>query len=181
MKSRISAVAVVALLLGGTVTLHAQTYEWTDAGGVIHFTDNQEMVPRKYRGAIRVRESVRSTSDDQVPQPQAAPAKTTGQATGERLYGGKPLPWWQARYLGLAGERAKVVERLEEAKGKETATKRKKLILQRAKDRAAVKEVEEQIEGQEERLRGIDAAIAELEGEAQRAGVPPRWKELPVR
>lgn len=180
MKSRISAFAIVALILGGAATLLGQTYEWTDANGVVHFTDNQEMVPRKYKGTVRVRESVRSTVEDLGVLQQAAPVTTPEPPKGETLYGGKPFPWWQKRYLNLAKEREKVVARLQELKGKETTTKRKKLILQRASDRAAVKEVQEQIASQEEQLKRIDASIAELEGDALRAGVPPRWKEPPA-
>lgn len=181
MEIRISAVAVVALFVGTAGTLLGQTYEWTDAAGVVHFTDNRELVPRKYKGTVRVRESVRSTVEDQAPLQKAAPVKTPEPPKGEELYGGKPFSWWQGRYLSLVNERQQAVARLDELKVKETAAKRKKLILQRASDRAAVKEVDEQITGQEERLKSIDASIAELEGNAQRAGVPLRWKEPPLR
>lgn len=181
MEIRISAVVAVALLVGTAGALFGQTYEWTDAAGVVHFTDNEEMVPRKYKGTVRVRESVRSTVEDQAPLQKAAPPPIPEPPKGEELYGGKPLSWWQARFLSLANERQQVVAQLDELKVKETAKKRKKLILQRASDRAAVKEVDEQIARQEERLTSIDANIAELEGNARRAGVPERWKEPPAR
>ncbi len=176
MGIRMTAVMMGLLLLGSAGALLGQTYEWTGADGVVHFTDNPEMVPRKYKGSVRIRESVGNSGEERVPMPKAAAPASVPHA-GEALFGGKPYSWWKGRYQALVAEREKAVTRLEELKVKEIAAKRKKLILQRAIDRAAVKEADKQIADQEELVKGIDARIAELESDAVKARVPVGWKE----
>ena len=178
--SRVIIAGVVSMsLLAAAGGAFGQTYEWTDSGGAVHFTDNPDMVPRKYKGTMRVRESIRSDVEDQSPKQKPMPGTLTEPPKGEPLYGGKPFAWWQMRYRELATERQGVAARLDEMKGKETAVKRKKLILQRASDRRAVKEVREEIASQEELLKSVDEKIGALEADAVRAGVPPRWREQP--
>ncbi len=38
------------LLLCGATAVNAETYRWTDAKGVVSFTDNPSLIPSKYRG-----------------------------------------------------------------------------------------------------------------------------------
>ncbi|MDU0460245.1 MAG: DUF4124 domain-containing protein [Geobacteraceae bacterium] len=38
------------LLLCGVTTANAETYRWTDAKGVVSFTDNPSLIPSRYRG-----------------------------------------------------------------------------------------------------------------------------------
>ncbi|TWJ17055.1 DUF4124 domain-containing protein [Geobacter argillaceus] len=181
MKSRGEVIGgiVLLLLVAASGSVLGQTYEWTDTGGVVHFTDNPDLVPRKYRESVRVRESLRGTVEEQSPKQQPTPGTVAEPPKGELLYGGKPFSWWKARYRELAIERQGAVARLEELKGKDVAVKRKKLILQRASDRLAVKEVQEKIATQEELLKSIYEKIGTLEAEARRADVPPRWREQP--
>lgn len=181
MKSRGEVIGgiVLLLLVAAAGTVLGQTYEWTDTGGVVHFTDNPDKVPRKYRGTVRVRDSLGGALEEQSPKQQPTPGTIAEPPKGEPLYGGKPFSWWQGRYRELARERQGAVAQLEELKGKDVAVKRKKLILQRASDRLAVKEVQEEIVSQQERLKSIDEKIGSLEAEALRAGVPSRWREQP--
>lgn len=181
MKSRSELVGWIALLslLAAATTVFGQTYEWTDSGGVVHFTDNPELVPRSYRGTVRIRDSVRG-EEKQLPQKQRpTPGTLAGPPRGEPLYGGKPFSWWQTRYRDLAAERQGAATHLDELKVKEVAVKRKKTILQRASDRTAVKEVQEEISRQEELIKGVEERIGALETDALRAGVPARWREQP--
>lgn len=41
--------ACIAMILFPALSCNAQTYSWTDDGGVTHFTDSLESVPAKYR------------------------------------------------------------------------------------------------------------------------------------
>lgn len=38
------------LLLCGATAVNAETYRWTDAKGVVSFTDNPSLIPSRYRG-----------------------------------------------------------------------------------------------------------------------------------
>ena len=179
MKRRSGLVGWIAFLsLVATATVFGQTYEWTDSGGVVHFTDNPELVPRSYRGTVRIRDSVRGV-EEQPQKRQATQGTLAEPPRGEPLYGGKPFSWWQSRYRDLIAERQGAATRLEELKVKEVAAKRKKTILQRASDRAAVKDVQEEIARQEEQLKGVEERIGALEADGLRAGVPARWREQP--
>ena len=179
MRSRGGRLAGIALLSFMTAaTACGQTYEWTDSGGVVHFTDNPELVPRNYRGTVRIRDSVRG-AEEQPQKQQPTPGTLAVPPRGEDLYGGQPFSWWQSRYRALVAERQGAATRLEELKEKEVAVKRKKTILQRASDRVAVKEVQEDIARQEELLKAVDERIGTLEADGLRAGVPARWREQP--
>jgi hypothetical protein len=44
---------VMMFLLAVPATVPAETYQWTDAAGVKHFTDNSDTIPAKYRNRAR--------------------------------------------------------------------------------------------------------------------------------
>jgi Domain of unknown function (DUF4124) len=46
LKTVCSTLALVVLM---TVTVHAETFRWTDDAGVVHFSDNHNRIPARYR------------------------------------------------------------------------------------------------------------------------------------
>lgn len=49
------------LFLCGATAVNAETYRWTDAKGVVSFTDNPSLIPSKYRGkAVRTEDTTRN-------------------------------------------------------------------------------------------------------------------------
>lgn len=46
------------LLLGGSGYARAETFNWTDEHGVIHFTDSPESIPAKFRNKVKTREDI---------------------------------------------------------------------------------------------------------------------------
>src|SRR5689334_15745357 len=72
-------------------TVHAATFEWTDSQGGIHFTDDPDRIPDKYRGQAReLYPQPASGEKDHPPaqQPPPAVASTPDVPRGASLFGG---------------------------------------------------------------------------------------------
>ena len=171
---RIFAWTVMVLILG--TPAWADVYEWTDEQGAVHFTDNPERVPAKYRQKVQQRESI--TGEPRPTQAQPEPTVRAPEALPQQeLYGGHDLNWWRKEYRslrtaidGLSAEMAKAQEDV-------TVARRKKLILQRERDRETLSQKREALAAKESRLGELQKRLDDLESAAARAGVPARWQE----
>ena len=170
-----SAVFIILVLLAANVAL-ADVYEWTDTGGVVHFTDNPESVPPRYRDRIRHRESISAQPLPSV-APQAVVQPTIPAPTAPELYGGQTFEWWQEQYRSLTKEIGAVKAEIDAARNELNMARRKKLIYQRGIDRAAVAEKQSILDAKEARLTELEKKLTDLEDEARQAEVPKRWNE----
>ncbi|WP_318258751.1 DUF4124 domain-containing protein [Geobacter anodireducens] len=98
--------AVIAVLsLPGAAS--AETYQWTDDAGVVHFTDNLERIPPKYLKRVKELPSVRGeTPSSPAMEPPAAPAEVKPAPTPQPplLYGGLDEQGWRSRFSSLREE-----------------------------------------------------------------------------
>ena len=166
------------VVLAGMPVL-ATTYEWKDEAGVIHFTDNPESIPAKYRNRVEEWGPVNGESSVPSAAPSPQPAPATGEIPQARpeLYGGHDLTWWRSGFASLKKQQEQLRKEIEEGREKLNQLHRKRLVFQRASDRTAYNQAKEELERKETALQELGKKIADLEEEAARGGVPARWRE----
>ena len=180
----------------------AEVYEWVDGQGVVHFTDQLDKVPARYREKVKRRESVSSEKVEVSPPP--APPPVTESAPREQnaeLYGGHGKQWWHASYKALRDERKDIQDKLLEKKetltklhhqwvvsmgrtpkNGENASDPANYVTQSAlstpgKHREAYFDKKAEIEKDEARLKEIEQQLVSLEADADRGGVPFEWRK----
>lgn len=156
----------------------AEVYQWVDGQGGVHFTDDLDKVPARYRKKVKTIESA-APGERPIP-PAAAPAPVATPAPAEKkpeLYNGRDQNWWSTAFSVARDELRTAREQLAGKQESLTALRRKRVIYQRTRDRIAYNELKEEIGRDEEKIKQLQEKLANLESEADRAGVPPEWRQ----
>jgi hypothetical protein len=171
------------LLLGIMVMVgaaHASTYEWVDSQGVMHFTDDSDKIPFKYRNKVRQLDLAPVPGEKELPpaQPQQQPAVETIPAVDEAksLYGGHDATWWRAGFKARRDEMKTIQEALPDKKEKLNVLRRKRNLYQKSGDRTAYYDLLVEIEKDEARIKELQGQLADLDAEAAKSGVPQEWR-----
>lgn len=156
----------------------AVVYQWTDDKGVVHFTDNGDKIPEKYRkkvktldnsgGAVTITPPAVSP-DRQSERQQVEPGGNRQSRNDEAV--------WRARFSSLREEKELLENGLAAKKEKLATLRRKKAIYQRGSDRIAYNQQNEDLERDEARIKELERKLQELDAEAARAGVPAEWRQ----
>lgn len=77
--SHFALVVLIALLAGPA---HAETYRWTDDGGVVHFADDSDKIPSRYRQKATIEKDMSSVNIMPASGPAAAPESGTETKSG---------------------------------------------------------------------------------------------------
>jgi hypothetical protein len=150
----------------------AATYEWTDDGGVVHFTDDQEKIPAKFRKRVK---ELNIGNDQNVISP-AAPAQ--GNTPSSVSPPASPSEGsWRLRFANLRKEIKSLEDSLPAMKDQELALNRKRILYGRTSDRIARNNMVESIAKVEERIKALQEELKSLNKEASDAGVPPEWRQ----
>ena len=80
------AVGALCALFAASATATAEIYQWTDASGKIHYTQDLSQVPAAKRPAARAGAAVRKTSRVQTYSTPAAPARARRRRSTGTLY-----------------------------------------------------------------------------------------------
>lgn len=175
--------AQVVMFLGISfgVQAFAATYEWTDSSGVVHFTDNPDKIPPKYRNRVRERESmggegtpaqqkeVAPGGEDKVP----AAVPTNGPGT----YGGHDEQWWRNEFATRRGNVKELSDDLADKERRLTELRRKRVIYARGRDREAYFALGKEVEDDRTALKEAQKRLEELESDATTYGVPMGWRQ----
>jgi glycine/D-amino acid oxidase-like deaminating enzyme len=161
------AFVAVAAHSGGT-----EIYEWTEADGVIHYSDDLTQVPDQYRDGVRVTEREEPRATDQAVAP-AAPAQSAPTSAGPseaELQLAAQANWREqaARLDARIAELAPEAKRCESdhinlSPGDGSRKRRKELAEAKACDEA------------EQALADARAEREALSERAREADVPPGW------
>lgn len=172
MKKTCLFVLVFSLLI--PASLFAAFYQWTDAAGILHMTDNPDNIPRQYKDkATRVEVEEPSV----IPAPPSAPApKPLPRAEERQLPGGHGENWWRDRFAMLRSELASLMDSRKQKEDELVQLRRKRTIFQGARDREAVNAKRAEIAEVEKRIGEVLNKIDALELAASRAGVPAQWR-----
>lgn len=175
-------VAITALL-AVTFNASADTYQWVDNNGVVHFTDDPDRIPDKYLKKVKRRPSEKPAGPSSLPAINTpTPAVQGTSASGEKeqtsqkdqpiMYGSHDASWWRSRFTDLRAELKNLEDSLPRKRDEQQALHRFRVIYKRAKDREAINELNTQIEKDEARIGELRKQLADLEIEANKAGVP---------
>lgn len=104
MNRSLLVLALSVVLTGGWA--EAATYRWVDDRGIIHFTDNPENIPVKYRKKVRELPSVTGTPQQPsaATPPEAAPEPASPTEKAAPLYGGLTESEWREKFTSLRQE-----------------------------------------------------------------------------
>ncbi len=153
----------------------AANYEWVDAGGVVHFTDDPGNIPEKYRDkAKKLENGIQNIVSEPAPPPTVTPI-TGGMTEGANA--GHDEQWWRSRFAELRNEIKGVREGLPQKKEKLDALHRKRVIFQRGSDRVAYNDLAKEIVADETHLQELEEQLAALDQQAAKAGVPLEWRQ----
>jgi hypothetical protein len=161
-------VLLAAVMAMATVAL-AGFYEWTDGQGGVHFTDNTDRIPPKYRN--RAREMDLQPVIQIKDEPSAA-----GMEKSPTSFGGHDETWWRSNYRTLRDEINSIQKNLPGKRDSLTELRRKKAIFSKPGDRIGYYDKLKEIERDEARVTELQKKIADLDNEAARAGVPLEWR-----
>lgn len=91
---------LVALLLWYPLSASALTYEWTDGGGTVNFTEDLGNVPKKYRKRVKVLGSDESGTPQIIENAEPATGKATvgGTPKEKKTSGGKESAALRSEY-----------------------------------------------------------------------------------
>lgn len=174
MKTVLLSILMLSLLVPSLA--RAAFYQWTDAAGVVHFTDNRSKIPKQYLDKahrVEVSEPAAGTViSPPEPTPRAVPVPVPDASPG-----GHDERWWRDRFKTLRTE-LKTLQ--DERSGKEqqlVELRRKRTLFQRARDREAINTMEAQISGADAKISEMLNRIAALELAAAQAGVPVEWRQ----
>jgi len=167
----------IIFLLAGVLAMVnvalAGVYEWTDSQGGVHFTDNADKIPAKYRNKAREKEMQPVIEIKSEPAQAVTP---TVQSTPSS-YGEHNEAWWRASYSGLRDEMKNIQDNLPDKREKLTQLRRKREIYQKTSGRIAYYDMLKEIERDEARVKELQKELADLDDKAAKAGVPLAWRQ----
>ncbi len=169
---------VFLVIIAAVSTVQAATYEWVDSAGVIHFTDDPDRVPAKYRSRAKERESVKGEETVNTSPPQTGPVVQRPAIPAQReLYGGHDEAWWRSAFSALRKEQKTLQDGLPDKKEQLAAIHRRRIIYQKARDRVAYNDLSQQIKGDEARIKELQEKLDALDRDATTSGVPKEWRQ----
>ena len=166
------------LLMSFPPVVRAAFYQWVDAAGVTHFTDNPDQIPSRYRK----RAKKLNISDQPAPPQGAAPAPQPPSRGAEPKpavagFGGQSEDWWREHFSSLRAEQKALLAGLSAKQAKLAELRRKRVIYMRAQDRESVNSMQAEISVDELRIAELQKQIDELDRKATEAAVPVEWRQ----
>jgi hypothetical protein len=163
---------LAGILAMATVAL-AEVYEWTDSQGGVHFTDNADKIPAKYRNKALEKELQPVIEIKDKPAEAVAPEVQNIPSS----YGEHNETWWRSSYSALREEMKSIQDNLPKKRDKLTELRRKRAIYQKTSGRIAYYDMKKEIELDEARVTELQKQLADLDDKAAKDGVPLGWRQ----
>jgi hypothetical protein len=158
---------LVVMLLLFPLTAMAETYQWTDEHGTVHFAEDLGKVPKKFRKKARVIREETGTPQtmelgEEKPGEKPKAAEDTQQK--KKVYAGKDENTWRREFGSARRELQFAETQLSELQGRLNDTSRM--------SRSEYMQIQNTIKQQEIHVQGMRRNLEHLEESADRAGVP---------
>lgn len=160
---RVFALGVAAAL--GIAAGAGEIFEWTDARGVVHYTDDRDLVPEPFRDSVRVTEKSEALQRVRARRPPAKPSTAPDEAAALLE------AHWRERAAALDAQIARLEPEAARCEGDHYNVSPGDGSRRRREERAEA----EACERTRRELAEARAAREELEEEARREDVPPGW------
>jgi hypothetical protein len=168
---------LLLLFFLGHTAAYGAFFKWVDDSGVVHFTDNRNKIPKKYRKQAK-KLSIQDDSPQTNPPQAAAPATIQPSPAAQELtYGGQNERWWKEQFSKLRTQVQSLQNSLVQKNAKLTELRRKRAIYFRAQDRVAINEMQDSIAADESKLSDTLKQLDDLDQRATRDGVPSDWRQ----
>lgn len=164
------ALLVVATMILTAGSAGAAVYQWVDDRGVINFTDNRDKIPPKYRAKAREKDM----SDEKnifILKGEKTPAAQSAPGGGERP-AEQNQDWWRARVTTLRDQVKQSEEDLESKRKRLAELHHRRVVYQKASDRASYNRLKAEIEKDEVSLKELRERLTAAETAAASAGAP---------
>ena len=170
---------LLLLIFSATSSVEAAYYQWVDGEGVLHFTDNRNNIPQKYRKKAKKLKLQEEPAQPKAKAPVTKAAEPPAPAPPAPLPtpGGHPEQWWRDHFGSLRTELKGLQEGLADKQTKLGELRRKRAIFIRIQDREAVNAEQSQLTADESRIAELQQKLEALGVEADKAGVPADWRQ----
>ncbi|HJV65757.1 MAG TPA: DUF4124 domain-containing protein [Geomonas sp.] len=165
---------LVALILLYSLPVMAETYEWTDQQGTVHFTEDLGTIPKKYRKRAK-----RVGDEGGAPEVTITNGPVKGSAKGEpkgdegdkpkKFYGGKDEAYWRNAFRKANNELQHTETELATLKGRLSDTSKM--------SRSEYLAIQNTIRHTEVRLQEAQQKLDALQATADRAEVPAEFRQ----
>jgi hypothetical protein len=164
----------------------AGVYQWTDADGASHFTDDPSTIPQRFRGTVRQlrppdapsEPKNRPSEDPEFEPPAESQLEPVAEPDGPPPAPSEPVDargntreWWRERIQEWQKKKADAQAKLADA---QTRLARERFLNTGGYDRE--REISEEISRYEKQVREAETMLTEgLADEARKAQAPPGW------
>jgi hypothetical protein len=158
---------LVGMLLLFPLSAMAETYQWTDEHGTIHFAEDLGKVPKKFRKKVKVigeETGTPQTTELGEEKPGEKPKAAEDTQQKKKAYAGKDENAWRREFGSAKSDLQFAETQLSELQGRLNDTSRM--------SRSEYLQIQNTIKQQEIHVQGLRRKLEQLEETADRAGVP---------
>ena len=186
--SKVPGLALVLVFALAPCSLAGAVYQWTDADGGIHFTDDPSKIPKKFRDTVQQLSPPDAPSEPKGPpsvetEPEPRPAKppepasepepsqvTPSEAVDAR---GHDREWWRQRVQEWLTKKADAQAKLADAQER---LGRERFLNATTGNMQRIQEISAEVSTYEEQIREAENMLTDgLPDEARKAQAPPGW------
>jgi hypothetical protein len=192
--SNVAGLSLGLVLAVAPGALAGAVYQWTDADGGIHFTDDPSTIPKKFRDTVQ---QLRPPGEPKEPagppsaEPEGGlPAVSQPEATSKREPASEPVPsqappsealdarghnrdWWRQRVQEWESKKAEAEARLADAQER---LGRERFLNATTGNMQRIQEISAEVSMYEEQIKEAENMLTDgLPDEARRAQAPPGW------
>ncbi|MEW6681874.1 MAG: DUF4124 domain-containing protein [Nitrospirota bacterium] len=182
------ALAVVITFSLAPAALAGAVYQWTDADGAIHFTDDPGKIPKKFRDTVK---EIRPPDEPDEPEggpssePEAQPRtqkqpEPASEPEPAQVAPSEPVDarghnekWWRQRVQEWQDQKADAQAKLADAQER---LGRERFLNATTGNMLRIQEISAEVEMYEKQIREAENMLTEiLPDEARKAQAPPGW------
>jgi hypothetical protein len=162
---------LVVMLLLYPLSALAQTYQWTDHIGTVHFADDLGNVPKKYRKKAKIvgGEESGAPQSTEITEPVQKKSKGGDEQQVKKLYGGKDESTWRKEFVSARYELQHAESELAVLRGRMSDTSRM--------SRSEYLSIQNTIKHSEVSVQQLQKKLDLLEQSADRLGVPMGFRK----